>query len=252
MRMIASKLKLVDTKISETKAQLKSLEKEKSHLVALFMKEKEKTKLDPDLEQTIFSQISSLRQITSKTGTSLDRVACSVTTISPKSRTIIEEPGGSTPSGARTGESRCWSYNHNLHSKSMTFTENTLDLRVNTQTLKNIASPDFDKNTSFGEAHRKESAKSSGLPKLDQDIIDIETPYLGQAIPKAELGSPEFRLDKQPPSRPRSERENSHSQKEIEWPCINFCAEEQDNDGDGDVNRDRLHKIFSPNNHFRK
>jgi len=250
--MIASKLKLVDTKITETKAHLKDLEKEKSHLMGLFMKEKEKTKLDPDLERTIFSEISSLRQIASKSGASFDRTPCSMTTISLVSRTIIEEQGGSTPSDARTGESRV-SHNHHLYSKSMTFTDKTFDLRVNTQTLKNISSPDYYKNNSFGDAHRKDSIRS----RFDQGIVDIETPHLGQQQ-NPELESPEFRLNKAPPSRTQSNTESS--QKEIEWPCLDFCAENQgdqeeqenDNEKNDDVNKDRLHKICSPNNHFKK
>ena len=231
-------MKLVDSKITETKAQLKDLEREKETLISLFVKEKEKTKLDPDLEHTIFSQISSLKHL-SKCGPSLDRIPCSLITDSPartpKSRTIVEEH--ETPSGAN--ESR-WSVHH-AQSKSMTFTEKAFDLRVDTKVcIKNhnsLTSPDFYKNLSFG--------KHIGRTDLDDGSSskDIQTPCLGQEIPNtSENDSSGLRLNKEDPSpKPKEPGLNS----------LDFCQVEDNPDRD-DINRNRLYKILSPNNHFRK
>lgn len=159
----------------EVKTNLKTLKKEKNIIKNLIVKEKEKRKVDSEIEETFFSRISSIKLASQKSRTSLDKFGSSITTISPrspKSKTIIEENLGVT--------NEHFSF-HKGCSKSLTLPDKVAELKINTQqkidSYDNV-SPDFKRVDMFEDrkVKRKEISQQNNLNDSLFEEINQQTP----------------------------------------------------------------------------
>jgi len=182
-------MKEIDNKMMEAKKTLKNLKREKNMIKTLIAKEKEKKKVDSDIEETFFSRISSLKLTSQKSRTSLDKFGSSITTISPrspKSKTNTEEQGG----GA--SEESHFSF-HKGYSKSLTFPDKFTDLKISTgQKVDSYdhVSPDFKKQNLFEDKRirdqvRKEMSQQNNLndslyEEINQQLVNSSNSKLGK------------------------------------------------------------------------
>lgn len=147
MKMLTRRLKDINTKITDAKSYLKRLRRERSLIKTLFLKERDKTKIDPDVSKdTSYSKISgSYRPTYTRDGTSLGRInSLTLTTPprSPRSRNFTEDQA-ITPNGAHLEESQYGILKQ--YSKSMTFSEKVMEIVAHgsPNTREENQSPEF-------------------------------------------------------------------------------------------------------------